>query len=116
MGVVSWMKNKVGGNQSLQLKIDNAAAIREIENTRGYQLIIAVLKQERKWASAELEKPLSTGTTMRLRSFIAAIDVVGHFIGATLREGALAADMADKSKDPKPLSLEEYHEMIFRVE
>src|SRR5574337_1182465 len=88
MKLPDWVTKRLSSESDETLKrwSENASALREIENTRGYVLIKSRLEQELSWARKELESA-SVYHFARIQAYIASLEVVLRFIRSTEANG-----------------------------
>ena len=110
--VPQWARGAFSGNTDEALKgmTERVNALREIENTRGYQLITTTASKEIQWAKDELvyAGPFDIVT---LQAYLKAWKVVQNFILTTNRNGDAAAEVL--AGRPKAMDVEAYHELVF---
>jgi hypothetical protein len=115
MGVPQWAKNAFAGRDDKVLRgmTQRVEALREIEGTRGYQLIVGQANKEIEWAKSELvyAGPFEVS---QLQQYLKAWNVILNFISTTNKNGDVAAEvLADR---PKQMDIDAYHALTFRSE
>jgi hypothetical protein len=110
-----WARKFLGGQKDeyLQKCLQEAEALREIENTRGYRLITERLEAEITWARKEIEA-VNVFHFSRLQEYIRSLNVVLGFIRSTNQKAMAAAQLlSERAESKKPKTVDEYHEEIF---
>src|SRR5258708_6379330 len=92
--VPEWARKLLGGHKDeyLQKCVENAGALGEIQNTRGYKLIVDRLEQESVWADREL-KNCTIFDFERLQAYSGALAVVLGLIKGTNAQAQAAAQL-----------------------
>lgn len=112
--IFDWMKNAVSEDEATRAHIERLAAIREIENTLGYQLILNEYDRQITWAREELTHDLPYELTSQLRQYLKALGILRQFIALTEKNGKAAKESLDKQLlSQKPQSVEDYHDLVF---
>ena len=113
--VPEWARKLLGGHKDEYLEkcVENAAWLAEIENTRGYKLIVGRLEQEALWADREL-KNCTIFNFERLQAYSGALAVVLGFIKSTTAQAQAAVQLlSERSEAKRPKSIDEYHKSVF---
>lgn len=108
--VLNWMKGI--SEEAADGAIARLAAIREIEETRGFRLINATYALERKWANEQLEIDRPEEQTVALRSYIKALDVLTNFLRTTNSNAEIARNTPLAAR-PQQMDINAYHELTF---
>ena len=99
--IPQWAKTAFSGQKDEVLRgmTERVSALREIENTRGYQLITATANREIEWAKNELVYA-SPFEVIQLQAYLKAWNVVLNFISTTNKNGDVAAEvLAERPKE-----------------
>lgn len=110
MGIANWVKGI--SEEESKGAVARQNAIAEIQDTRGFQLILAQYERERAWASKKLEGDEDYETTLALRSYINAIDVLRNFLNST-KTNADLAKVRIINERPKQMSIDAYTDLVF---
>ncbi len=113
--LLSWITTPGNVDDAKRGAIKRAAAIREIENTEGFRLIVDVFEKQREWAVNELTRDLDFETTERLRQYLKALDVLRLFLSSTKHNGK-TAEFSQKSEvvSLEHMDIDAYHALVFQ--